>query len=51
MNVLVILLSLLAIVFCLLFIEQALAWRFTAGVLVAILSLLLAAVWLATRFF
>ena len=44
-------LGLLAIVFCLLFVEQALAWRFTAGAVVAILSLLLAAVWFAVRFF
>ena len=44
-------LSLLAIVFCLLFVEQALAWRFTAGVIIAILSLLLAAIWFASRFF
>lgn len=44
-------LSLLAIVFCLLFVEQSLAWRFTAGVLVAILSLALAAIWTLIRFF
>lgn len=43
-------LSLLAIVFCLLFVEQSLAWRFTAGVLVAILSLALAAIWTLIRF-
>lgn len=44
-------LGLLAIVFCLLFVEQALAWRFTAGAVVAILSLLLATAWFASRFF
>ena len=44
-------LGLLAIVFCLLFVEQALAWRFTAGVIIAILSLLLVTVWFASRFF
>lgn len=43
-------LSLLAIVFCLLFVEQALAWRFTAGAVVAILSLIVAAIWTAIRF-
>ncbi len=44
-------LGLLAIVFCLLFVEQALAWRFTAGAVVAILSLVLAVAWSASRFF
>lgn len=43
-------LHLLAVVLGLLLVEQALAWRFTAGVYVAILSLAVAAVWLAVRF-
>ncbi len=41
---------LLPTVLALLFIEQALAWRFTVGALFAILSLALAAIWSATRF-
>ena len=44
-------LGLLAIVFCLLFVEQALAWRFTAGAVVAILSLIIATAWFAMRSF
>lgn len=43
-------LSLLAIVFGLLFVEQTLAWRFTAGAYVAILSLVVAIIWTAIRF-
>ncbi len=41
--------NLLVAVFALLLIEQALAWRFTVGAVVAILSLALAAIWAATR--
>ncbi len=44
-------LELLAAVLALLLVEQALAWRFTVGAVVAILSLVLAAIWTATRFF
>lgn len=43
-------LGLLAIVFGLLFVEQTLAWRFTAGAYVAILSLVVATIWTAIRF-
>lgn len=43
-------LGLLTIVLGLLFVEQALAWRFTAGACVAILSLVLATIWAAIRF-
>lgn len=42
--------NLLVAVLALLFIEQALAWRFTVGAVVAILSLALAAIWTATQF-
>ena len=42
--------NLLAAVLALLFIEQALAWRFTVGAAVAILSFALAAIWTATQF-
>ena len=42
--------ELLAAVLVLLFVEQALAWRFTVGAVVAILSLALAAIWTAMRF-
>ncbi len=41
--------NLLAAVLALLFIEQALAWRFTVGTVFAILSLALAAIWTAMR--
>jgi hypothetical protein len=44
-------LELLLAVLALLFVEQALAWRFTVGVAVAIVSLFLAAAWAALRFF
>lgn len=44
-------LGLLAIVLGFLFVEQTLAWRFTAGAYTAILSLILAALWLAMRLF
>jgi hypothetical protein len=44
-------LELLLVVLALLFIEQALAWRFTAGLAVAILSLAVAALWFAIRSF
>ena len=43
--------NLLMAVLALLFVEQALAWRFTVGAVVAILSLALAVIWTATRFF
>ena len=43
--------NLLVAVLALLLIEQALAWRFTVGAVVAILSLALAAIWTAMRFF
>lgn len=42
--------NLLAAVLALLFIEQALAWRFTVGAAVAILSLVLAAIWTLMQF-
>jgi hypothetical protein len=42
-------LGLLVAVLGLLFVEQALAWRFTAGACVALASLVLAAVWFAVR--
>lgn len=42
--------NLLVAVLALLLIEQALAWHFTVGVAVAILSLALAAIWTAARF-
>ena len=42
--------NLLVAVLALLFVEQALAWRFTVGAVVAILSLALAAIWTAMQF-
>ena len=42
--------NLLAAVLALLLIEQALAWRFTVGAVIAILSLALAVIWTAIRF-